>query len=56
MVRGFTDISGSPERRYYIENGGDLLVLRMIESEQFYDREACEEVMRQMADSARFAE
>ena len=53
MVRGFTNISGAPERRYYIDTPGGLMVLHMNENEQFYDLEDCEAAIRQPADSVR---
>lgn len=51
MVRGMTDISGSPERRYYIDSTKDIMVLRMIENDRYYDTAACEAAMQQTADS-----
>ena len=49
MVRGFTDYSGAPERRYYIESEDALLLMCMIEDERFYDFEDCEEAMLETA-------
>ncbi len=53
MVRGFTEYSEAPERRYYIEGKDGLLVLRMIENEQYYNRDDCEKAMLQTAESVR---
>ena len=53
MVRGFADYSSARERRYYIESKGSVVLMCMLENEQFYDREACEEVLRRTADSVR---
>ena len=53
MVRGFADYSGSPERRYYIETSASVLLLCMLENEQFYNRGDCESAMVKIADSVR---
>ena len=51
MVRGFTDYSGSPERRYYIETSGPVMLMCMLEDERFYSPSDCEAVLLQTADS-----
>ncbi len=51
MVRGFTDYSGTPERRYYIENTGPALLMCMLEDERFYSPKDCEAVLQETADS-----
>ena len=53
MARGFADYSGSPERRYYIESAGTVLLMCMQEDERYYSRADCEEAMLQTADSVR---
>ena len=54
MVRGFdTDKSGCPERRYYVESGGSMFLLSMIEDSRYYSVDDCEKVMKQTADSIR---
>ena len=53
MARGFTDYNGQPERRYYIESAGAVLLLCMNEDARYYDVTACEEAILRTADSAR---
>ena len=53
MVRGFVDYSGAPERRYYIESAGAVLLMCVSENEQYYSPEDCEEAILQVADSVR---
>lgn len=53
MVRGFVDYSGAPERRYYIESAGAVLLMCVSENEQYYSPEDCEEAILQLADSVR---
>ena len=53
MVRGFASYSGSPERRYYIESAGSVLLLCMLEDERYYSPADCEAAILQAADSAR---
>ena len=54
MVRGYSrDFSGYPERRYYIESDQAVFLLCMIEDSRYYDPSACEEAMKQAADSIR---
>ena len=53
MVRGFTNISGKTERRYYVECGGPVFLLSMIEDERYYSAADCEEAMRETADNIR---
>ena len=53
MARGFADYSGSPERRYYIESAGSVLLMCMLEDERFYSRDDCEAAMLQTAESVR---
>ena len=50
MVRGFADYSGSPERRYYIESSGTVLLMCMLEDPRYYDPDDCEAVMLQTAE------
>ena len=52
MVRGFSDYSGSPERRYYIESGRAMLLLCIQEDERYYDPEDCEAAILQVAENA----
>ncbi len=53
MARGFADYAGSPERRYYIETSGSVLLMCMLEDERFYSRDDCEAFMLQAAESIR---
>ncbi len=53
MARGFADYSGSPERRYYIETEGPVLLMCMLEDERFYSRDDCEKALLQTAESVR---
>lgn len=53
MIRGFADYSGRPERRYYIESKGTILLMCMLEDERFYSCDDCEEAMLQTANSIR---
>ena len=53
MVRGFVDYSGVPERRYYVESKGFVLLMCMREDERFYDREDCEAAILKVAESVR---
>ena len=53
LARGFADYSGSPERRYYIETEGPVLLMCMLEDERFYSRDDCEAAMLQTAESVR---
>ena len=55
MVRGFTDYSGNPELRYYIETKGAVMLMCMLEDERFYSPADCEKVMLQVAEGVRFA-
>ena len=50
MVRGFADYAGNRERRYYIETTGPVLLMCMIEDERYYDRDACEAALLQVAE------
>ena len=52
MVRGFSlNTSEYPERRYYVESGGSVFLLSMIENSIYYSPADCEEAMLQTADS-----
>ncbi len=53
MIRGFTETDGIRERRYYIDFGGGLMVMRMSEMEPFYNVDDCEEAMLRTAESIR---
>ncbi len=53
MARGFTDYSGSPERRYYIESGGSVVLMCMHEDEKYYDKDDCEAILLAVADGIR---
>lgn len=53
MLRGFVDYADVPERRYYIESPGGLLVMRMTEDERYYHTADCEQVLLETADSIR---
>ena len=53
MIRGFVEVEGHPERRYYIDHGSGLMVIRMMESPEYYSVEDCEEAMRKTVESAR---
>ena len=53
MIRGFVEVDGRPERRYYIDYGTGLMLIRMAESPEFYSVEDCEEAMQKTAESAR---
>lgn len=53
MVRGFVDYAGHPERRYYIESAGPVLLMSMIEDARYYSAEDCEAVMAQVAADVR---
>ena len=53
MVRGFADYAGHPERRYYIESAGPILLMSMIEDARHYSAEDCEAVMAQVAAGVR---
>ena len=52
MARGFSlNTSEYPERRYYVESGGSVFLLSMIENSVYYSPADCEEAMLQTADS-----
>ena len=53
MVRGFADYAGHPERRYYIESAGPILLMSMIEDARYYSAADCEAVMAQVAAGVR---
>ena len=54
MVRGFSSQGNNDcMRRYYVETKDAVILLSMVENEQFYDTAACEEAIRQAADSIR---
>ncbi len=53
MVRGFVDYSGAPERRYYVESKGAVLLMCVSENELYYSPEDCEKAILQLADSVR---
>ena len=53
MIRGFVEVEGNPERRYYIDHGNGLMVIRMAETPEIYSAEDCEEALRTTVESAR---
>ena len=53
MIRGFVEVEGHPERRYYIDYGSGLMLIRMAETPEFYNVDDCEEAMLKTAESAR---
>ena len=56
MVRGFSDYSGSPERRYYVESDKAMLLLCIQEDERFYEPADCEAAILQVAENVRRAD
>ncbi|MBR3494461.1 MAG: hypothetical protein IKH38_03455 [Clostridia bacterium] len=50
MLRGFTQYSGSPERRYYIEHNGNVMLMCMIEDPRYVRPDDCEALLQQTAD------
>ena len=52
MIRGFVEVEGHPERRYYIDHGNGLMVIRMAETPEIYSAEDCEEALRTTVESA----
>ena len=53
MIRGIVTVNGLRERRYYVESGGRLTVIRMSEDDRFYNPKDCEEAMQETADGIR---
>ena len=54
MVRGYsTDYGGAPERRYYVESRDIMFLMSMMVDPRFHDKEDCERLMQQTADSVR---
>lgn len=54
MVRGFsTTDTDFPQRRYYVETGSAVALLMISENSKFYDVDACEEVILEMANNIR---
>ena len=53
MIRGFVQVAGYPERRYYIDFGSELMMMRMSEASDYYNVDDCEEAMLKTAESAR---
>ena len=52
MARGIaTNDSGYVERRYYVEEGSRMILISINEDERFYQKEACEEVILEMANN-----
>ena len=56
MVRGYANYTGSPERRYYIESPGTVLLMCMLEDARYYDRDDCEAALRRVAEDVRPAQ
>ena len=54
MARGFSkETSGAPQRRYYVETDGSMLLLSMIEDSRYYNVKDCEAAMKEAADNIR---
>ncbi len=52
MVRGFsTQDTDFPQRRYYVETNDGVVLLLINENSKYYDAEACEEVILEMANN-----
>lgn len=54
MVRGFsTTDTDFPQRRYYVETGAAVALLMISENSKYYDVDACEEMILEMANNIR---
>ena len=54
MVRGFsTTDTDFPQRRYYVETGAAVALLMINENSKYYDVDACEEMILEMANNIR---